>query len=321
MKKYVCILLGMLLCICLGGCSGSAHKDVSSVHKGEESEKAGQFYGKTIVLTSMRTRHEMTECQETETYQEIDEHERSIDVITSWKEWVSLSESLSEEERSKCSYDKAFFEDKDLLLVSFVSDRSYRYALKQMELTGERLRLTITQKAERFPGFSLYAREDILILQKRRLLIEADKGSVPKDADITITMEEGFYDQRVGYIRGIQKQAEQMTLEFEEAEWGSDETQPDQSSYVSKNEAAQIYYFGEDVRYIVYASGVDDYNQTHDKKLEGKVSASGEIIDLEETAFLKYVDYLNQSDQKESAVFWITIDEGQVVMVREAGIE
>lgn len=303
MKKSIYGVICIILCMSLGGCG--SHKS-----KNDTSGKTENFYSNPIVLTKLQTEGSESLLK---TEGRLKKEVETLDVITSWKEWEDFSESLTDEQRSKCSYDKDFFEDRDLLLIKFVGKNEDRYSLERMELTTERLLVDMDEKIRICPG---YDTEDLLSLHKMGLLVEVDKDSVPKDVSMRIIMEEGFYIERLGYVKDIQKQAEGKMLEFDEAEYVRDGVQPEQLQLISKGEAVKTYNIGENVQYVVRAAGIEQYNQQHDKKLKGR-AFDQENIELEETVFMEYLEYLNQSDVEESIVCWITIDDEQIVMVRE----
>lgn len=298
MKKSIFIPVCMLLSSCLAGCGLAAQGSQSS-------GKRTDFYGESIILTGGLSATE----------EEIMDREQKLEVITSWKEWSALSQKLKEEDRSRCNFDQEFFKQKDLLLVCFTAENKNRYSLKQMELNNKSLKIIMNDNEVRFSGLGEYMVNDLLTLREGGMLIEVDKGSVPEDVAWRLIMEEGIYTENLGYIKSVEKTAEGAVLEFDSAERVDDETQPGKEKIVSKGEPAETYDIGNVEQYIISVSGMEYYNQRHEKKLEGNVSDDGGF-ELEEDAFIKYIEDRNQPGSEEAA-FWLTIDEEQMVRICE----
>lgn len=299
MRNRIIMMLVVGLCACFSGCADDASQ--SQARNNEASQK--QFYDNPIVLT--RLREGVT-----------DEREQTLEVIDSWEDWTALSDKIVEEDSDYVNYDKEFFKEKDLLLIKFIAECDNRYTFDKMELEerqlNKKLTISMTEKAKSCSGCY---QPSLLFLCKTGMLAEVDKGSVPEDVIWHLDMKVGTYYKKLGYIKGMQSLKEGLTLEFDEAQWTADEeTQPDARQLVSKGEPATVYAVGEWVRYIISSEGVENYNQSHEKKLKAAASETEEIV-LDEAEFMKYIEFLNQTYSKQDIGFWVTIDDDEVVSV------
>ena len=121
------------------------------------------------------------------------------------------------------------------------------------------------------------------------------------------------------FVTGMKQSDGDQILEFDEAQWLEGEAQQEHRQLVSMGEPVQLYAIGERVRYVASVSGIESYNQSHKEKLEATALMEGGFM-LGEKDFMKYIAYLNETDDGQHTGFGVAIDDEEVVLVEEINI-